>query len=89
MANVHGANPGVRADIYWHIGGFAPLQVDQDVDLVDRSTSWPAEVPIVWDEAKSVPTSDRPHPRAAGGIGDHLHVLAHHHPKPAAPRGTR
>ena len=79
--HVHGANLGVRADIYWHVGGFAPLQVHEDVDLVDRLLA--ADIPITWDDANPVLTSDRPNPRATGGFGDHLHSLAHHHPTAA------
>ena len=34
--HVHGANLGVRADAYWRVGGFRPLHVGEDVDLVGR-----------------------------------------------------
>ena len=34
--HVHGANLGVRADAYWRVGGFRPLHVGEDVDLVSR-----------------------------------------------------
>ena len=85
--HVHGANLGVRAVVHWHVGGFASLPVDEDVDLVDRLLA--ADIPIVWDDANPVLTSDGPNPRAAGGFGDHLHSLAQHHPKSANPPGTR
>ena len=72
--HVHGANLGVRADAYWRVGGFRPLQVGEDVDLVDRLLS--AGTPLAWDAHNAVLTADRSDCRARGGFGDHVRSLA-------------
>ena len=72
--HVHGANLGVRADTYWRVGGFRPLQVGEDVDLVDRLVS--AGAPLAWDTRHAVLTSDRRDCRARGGFGDYVRSLA-------------
>ena len=72
--HVHGANLGVRADAYWRVGGFRPLQVGEDVDLVARLVG--AGSPLAWDSDSAVLTSDRRDCRARGGFGDYLRVLA-------------
>lgn len=72
--HVHGANLGLRADLYGRIGGFAPLPVSEDVDLVTRAAA--AGARIAWHDGNVVTTSDRRDPRARGGFGDHLHELA-------------
>src|SRR6476660_5684846 len=55
--HVHGANLGVRADAYWRVGGFRPLHVGEDVDLVDRRLT--AGTSLAWDTHNAVRTSDR------------------------------
>jgi glycosyltransferase involved in cell wall biosynthesis len=72
--HVHGANLGFRADAYWRVGGFRPLHVGEDVDLVQRLLS--AGAPLVWDTDNAVLTSDRCDFRAAGGFGDYVRSLA-------------
>lgn len=71
--HVHGANLGVRADAYWRVGGFRPLRVGEDVDLVDRLLA--AGTPIAWDSDNPVLTSDRRNSRAPGGFGDFVSSL--------------
>ena len=71
--HIHGANLGMRADLYHRIGGFRPLAVSEDVDLVHRMRA--AGARIAWDEQNIVTTSDRRDPRARGGFGDHLRAL--------------
>ena len=72
--HVHGANLGVRADAYWRVGGFRPLHVGEDVDLVDRLLT--AGTPLAWDAHNAVRTSDRSDCRARGGFGDYVRSLA-------------
>jgi glycosyltransferase involved in cell wall biosynthesis len=72
--HVHGANLAVRADAYWRVGGFRPLQVGEDVDLVDRLLS--AGTPLAWDAHNTVLTADRRDCRTRGGFGDYLRSLA-------------
>jgi GT2 family glycosyltransferase len=45
--HVHGANLGVRADAYWRVGGFRPLRLGEDVDMVDRLVA--TGTPLIWD----------------------------------------
>ncbi|NMM85598.1 glycosyl transferase family 2 [Rhodococcus sp. SRB_17] len=73
--HIHGANLGMRADLYHRVGGFRPLAVAEDVDLVERMRD--AGALIAWDERNVVTTSDRRTPRARGGFGDHLRGLEH------------
>src|SRR6476661_6765532 len=72
--HVHGANLGVRADAYWRVGGFRPLHVGEDVDLVDRLVE--AGALLAWDAHNAVLTSDRRDCRARGGFGDYVRSLA-------------
>lgn len=72
--HVHGANLGVRADAYWRVGGFRPLHVGEDVDLVSRLVE--AGTPLAWDAHNAVLTSDRSDCRARGGFGDYVRSLA-------------
>jgi glycosyltransferase involved in cell wall biosynthesis len=71
--HVHGANLGVRADAYWRVGGFRPLPVGEDVDLVERLVA--ARTRIAWDTGNPVVTSDRRDSRAPGGFGDYVKSL--------------
>ncbi len=70
--HVHGANLGVRADAYWRVGGFRPLHVGEDVDLVGRLVD--AGTPLAWDAHNAVLSSDRSDCRARGGFGDYVAV---------------
>ena len=72
--HVHGANLGVRADAYWRVGGFRPLPVGEDVDLVGRLLT--AGTPLAWDAHNVVRSSDRRACRARGGFGDYVRSLA-------------
>jgi hypothetical protein len=72
--HVHGANLGFRADAYWRVGGFRPLHVGEDVDLVERFLN--AGTSLVWDPDNAVLTSDRRDFRAAGGFGGYVRSLA-------------
>jgi glycosyltransferase involved in cell wall biosynthesis len=72
--HVHGANLGCRADMYWRIGGFAPLKTGEDVDLVKR---FERDGGIIRRDSKlSVATSDRRTGRAPAGFADHISQLA-------------
>lgn len=84
--HVHGANLGVRADAYWRVGGFRPLHLGEDVDMVDRLVA--AGTPLIWDSDNPVLTSDRRDYRAPGGFGDHLRSLASHSEDAVTPTGT-
>lgn len=70
--HVHGANIGLRADVYLEIGGFARLDRDEDVALVAAA----AHRRVVRSAALPVTTSGRPAGRAVGGFADHLAGLA-------------
>jgi len=74
--HVHGANLGVRADAYWRVGGFRPLHLGEDVDMVNRLVA--AGTPLIWDRDNPVLTSDRRDYRAPGGFGAYVHSLANH-----------
>ena len=90
---IHGANLGVRADVYRAAGGFAALAVGEDVGLADAVRLHGGRVTST-DEAP-VTVSGRVHGRAPGGFADYLleHVLgtplqqipapAAHRPRPA------
>lgn len=71
--HVHGANLGCAASDYLAIGGFAPLGVDEDVDLVNRFER--AGVPITWAGDVAVSTSARVHARTPDGFARHLRSL--------------
>lgn len=67
---IHGANLGVRADAYAELGGFAPLAVGEDVDLVTRARS--VGMRVVASESCWVTTSARVVGRAPGGYADYV-----------------
>ncbi len=68
--HVHGANLGVRASAYLEAGGFAPLALHEDVDLVARlkasGRTWVAS------DRVRVRTSGRTTGRVAGGFASYL-----------------
>jgi GT2 family glycosyltransferase len=72
--HIHGANLGVRADAYWRVGGFRPLELEEDVDIVRRLDR--AGARISWDHTVPVLTSDRTDSRVTGGFADHVKDLA-------------
>lgn len=72
--HVHGANMGFRADIYWELGGFAPLASGEDVDLVRRFEE--AGRRIHRDAALSVETSARSEGRAPRGFASYLRSVS-------------
>jgi hypothetical protein len=67
------------------VGGFRPLHVGEDVDLVDRLLN--AGTPIIWDTDNAVLTSDRRDFRAPGGFGDYVRTLADRSDDAVAPTG--
>lgn len=68
--HVHGANLGVRADVYFAAGGFAAIAEHEDAQLVDRIRATSAQE--VATDACWVLTSGRPVGRTPGGYARHL-----------------
>lgn len=72
--HVHGANLGFRASTYVAVGGFAPLPLHEDVDLVRRvrghTDRWVAT------DSVRVATSARSHGRSPHGFAGYLSDLA-------------
>ncbi|MFI2102023.1 glycosyltransferase [Isoptericola sp. NPDC019693] len=68
--HVHGANLGIRAAAYDAAGGFPPVDVHEDVDLVRATRQVGARV--VADAGAEVLTSARLVGRAPGGYARHL-----------------
>ncbi len=75
--HVHGANLGVRADLYRALGGFAPLPTGEDHALVTAAVAAGARVRRVLD--LPVVTSGRSTGRAPDGFSGHLRQLAGRH----------
>lgn len=71
--HVYGANLGVRADAYHHVGGFRPLDSGEDRDLWQRLQT--ADFRLVQPCESPVATSARTVGRAEGGLADLLHQL--------------
>ena len=71
--HIHGANLGVCAKAYERVGGFQPLAVHEDVQLVSALHASGAH--IVWTVLNSVSTSSRGDCRVSGGFGDFLKRL--------------
>ena len=71
--HIHGANLGLSAVTYQLMGGFRPLRVHEDVDLVDRCLS--AGASICWSAAAPVITSARVSTRTPHGFSSHLSAL--------------
>jgi cellulose synthase/poly-beta-1,6-N-acetylglucosamine synthase-like glycosyltransferase len=74
LGHVHGANLGVRADAYRQVGGFEPLFVGEDVDLVSRLRA--AGFAVAESERHPVVTSARLAGRAPDGYASYLRDLA-------------
>ncbi|KQR51397.1 hypothetical protein ASF88_19775 [Leifsonia sp. Leaf336] len=73
LGHVHGANLGVRARAYFDVGGFLPLFVGEDVDLVARLRA--ARHPVAESERHPVTTSSRLVGRAPDGYASYLRGL--------------
>lgn len=71
--HIHGANLGICAQAYQRVGGFPPLALNEDVELVNALVASGAH--IVWTARNSVSTSSRLDSRARGGFGDYLRSL--------------
>ncbi len=71
--HVHGANLGIRGSTYVKAGGFAPLSVDEDHDIVDKvqrmTNRWIAT------HRASVRTSGRSESRIDGGFASYIACL--------------
>jgi len=67
---VHGANLGVRADVYLAVGGFPGIAEHEDVALVERCSAGGAE--IVATDRCEVATSGRQVGRTPGGFARYL-----------------
>jgi len=69
--HVHGANVGMRAEVYLAVGGFPGLALDEDVTMVaalsDHRVVRTGSIPVV--------TSARPAGRLVGGFADHITAL--------------
>jgi glycosyltransferase involved in cell wall biosynthesis len=72
--HVHGANLGFTLAAYEQVGGFAPLGVGEDVDLVQRMRA--AGLAVLATGADPVRTSARRTSRVRGGFADYLVTLA-------------
>lgn len=68
--HVHGANLGLHASAYDSVGGFAPLAVHEDADLVRRMVA--AGHRVVWTTEHPVVTSARLVGRAPSGVAADL-----------------
>ena len=68
--HVHGANLGIRADVYRRAGGFASVPEHEDVQLVERAVLAGARVEAT--DACWVLTSGRPVGRTPGGYAGYL-----------------
>ena len=70
VGEVHGANLGVRADVYLAVGGFPGLPEHEDVTFVERCTALGAS--IVATDRCEVTTSGRQVGRTPGGFARYL-----------------
>ena len=70
LGEVHGANLGVRADVYLAVGGFPGLAEHEDVTFVERCAALGAE--IVATDRCEVTTSGRQIGRTPGGFARYL-----------------
>ena len=77
--HIHGANIGLSAHAYRQLGGFDPLPVHEDVDLVHRAQR--AGLTVAWSAAAPVTTSARRAGRAPAGFATHLADLERRSPR--------
>lgn len=68
--SVHGANLGVRADALARVGGFSPMPLHEDVDLVERLLASGAR--LDREARPAVETSSRLRSRVDGGFASYL-----------------
>jgi glycosyltransferase involved in cell wall biosynthesis len=71
--HVHGANLGISAAAYTKAGGFSPLQVSEDVALINALIE--AGAHVAWSALPTVVTSARRRARATGGFATFLMSL--------------
>lgn len=71
--HVHGANVGVRADAYLAVGGFPPVDHDEDRGLVRRLAA--AGRLVEWTTEGPVVTAARTHGRAPHGVSADLAAI--------------
>jgi cellulose synthase/poly-beta-1,6-N-acetylglucosamine synthase-like glycosyltransferase len=71
--HVHGANLGIRGSSYSGLGGWRPLAIGEDEDLVTRAVA--ARLPIARTAVLPVRTSSRTTSRVAGGFADYVRGL--------------
>lgn len=69
--HVHGANVGLRAEVYLAVGGFPGLALDEDVSMVSRLGGYR----VVRSGSIPVITSARGTGRLSGGFADHVAAL--------------
>jgi GT2 family glycosyltransferase len=74
-SHVHGACLGIRATAYQRVGGFPPIPLHEDRELVAALEADP-ELHVVRTRALMVQTSARSEFRASGGLGTYLADLA-------------
>jgi len=70
VGEVHGANLGVRGDVYLSVGGFPGLPEHEDVGFVERCVA--LGTPIVATDRCEVTTSGRQVGRTPGGFARYL-----------------
>lgn len=71
--HIHGANLGIRADVFTRLGGFKDQGLHEDRDLVTRARA--LGVPVVATDSCRVKTSGRLQGRVSGGFADFLATL--------------
>ena len=69
--HVHGANVGLRAEVYLAVGGFPGLALEEDVSMVTRLGGYR----VVRSGSIPVVTSARATGRLSGGFADHVAAL--------------
>jgi len=73
--HVHGANLGIRGDVYAGLGGWPELATGEDATLVRRANA-AGHLSLVRTASLPVYTSVRAHGRAPGGFSSYLRGLA-------------
>ena len=73
-SHIHGANLGMRTDIYLEVGGFAALANSEDIEIVRAMETIGAS--IAWSNTPRVTTSARSVFRASAGFGATLASVA-------------
>lgn len=68
--HIHGANLGIRRSVYTDVGGFADLDVDEDIELVGRLRAVGAREK--WSDRAEVETSPRLRGRTPGGYAAYI-----------------